>query len=206
KGAIVAGVEDNTPAAQAGVLQGDVILKFNGKEVTRQQSLQSIVSDTTIGSTVNMEILREGKPATLRVTVAEGPDGEGLTLTPEAQPDEAGADEGRVTSQHLGLGLQPLTPEVRQRLGLGADVTGVVISNVNPASDAAAKGLRPGDVLLGINQKRVSTPTEAAALVDEARAAGRDAVVLLVQRGPDVIHIGVKMVAVKEKTAAKDKK
>ncbi|HLU92276.1 MAG TPA: DegQ family serine endoprotease [Pedomonas sp.] len=206
KGAIVAGVEDNTPAAQAGVLQGDVILKFNGKEVTRQQSLQSIVSDTTIGSTVNMEILREGKPATLRVTVAERPDGDGLTLTPEAQPDEAGADEGRVTSQHLGLGLQPLTPEVRQRLGLGADVTGVVISNVNPASDAAAKGLRPGDVLLGINQKRVSTPTEAAALVDEARAAGRDAVVLLVQRGPDVIHIGVKMVAVKEKTAAKDKK
>lgn len=202
KGAIVAGIEDNTPAGRAGVRQGDVILKFNGKEVTRQQSLQSIVSDTTIGSTVNMEILREGKPATLRVTVAERPDGDGAPPAPETQQDDAtSSEEGKVTSQHLGLGLQPLTPEVRQRLGLGTDVTGVVISNVNPASDAAAKGLRPGDVLLGINQKRVSTPAEAAALVDEARNAGRDAVVLLVQRGPDVIHMGIKMMAVKEKTS-----
>lgn len=206
KGAIVAGIEDNTPAGRAGVRQGDVILKFNGKEINRQQSLQSIVSDTPIGSTVNMEILREGKPATLRVTVAERPDGEGTPPAPEAQQEETKSGEDKVTSQHLGLGLQPLTQEVRQRLGIGTDVTGVVISSVNPASDAAAKGLRPGDVLLGINQKRVATPAEAAKLVDEARSAGRDAVVLLVQRGPDVIHIGVKMMAVKEKTAAATKK
>jgi len=206
KGAIVANVEDNTPAAKAGVRQGDVILKFNGKEVTRQQSLQSIVSDTPIGSTATMEILREGKPMTLQVTVAERPTGDGLTGgQPEQQPKQEQAP-GEKTSQHLGLGLQPLTAEVRQRLGLGADVTGVVISSVNPASDAAAKGLRPGDVLLAINQKRVSTPTEAAALVEAARNAGRDAVVLLVQRGEDVIHLGIKMMALKEKAKSDAKK
>ena len=204
KGAIVANVEENTPAAQAGVKQGDVILKFDGKEVDRHHSLQSIVSETKIGSTVNMEVLREGKPMTLRVTVAERPLGDGLTGPEPEQPKQEQV-EGERTDQHLGLGLQPLTQEVRQRLGLDSDVSGVVISSVNPASDAAAKGLQPGDVLLAINQKRVSSPNEAAALVDAARKAGRDAVVLLVQRGEDVIHLGIRMMEVKDKENGKDK-
>lgn len=199
KGAIVANVEENTPAARAGMRQGDVILKFNGKEINRQQSLQSVVSDTPIGTTANMDILREGKPMTLRVTVAERPSGDD---NPDATAPKNGKEEKKdtpdQTSQHLGIGLQPLTAEVRQRLELGSDVTGAVISSVNPASDAAAKGLRPGDVLLAINQKRVKSPADAAALVDEARKAGRDAVVVLVQRGDDVIHLGIKMMALKK--------
>ena len=83
----------------------------------------------------------------------------------------------------LGISLAELTAEIRRQLRLPDTVRGVVISGVSPASDAAAQGLQRGDVILSINQRQTTTSAEAAAAVDAARGAGRDTVLMLVQRG-----------------------
>ncbi|MEX6725629.1 Do family serine endopeptidase [Parapedomonas caeni] len=193
KGAIVANVEDGTPAKQAGVRQGDVILKFDGKDVTRSRSLSAMVSETPIGSTATLDVLREGKPIKLRITIGERPGFDQVAEAAAPEPKAKTKDVEDGARKNLGLSLQPLTSELRQKLELEADVQGVVISNVNPASDAAAKGLRAGDVLLAINQKKLKTPQDAVAIVDEARKAGRGTVVVLVQRGQDIINFGIKL-------------
>lgn len=199
KGAIIANVEPNAPAARAGLRQGDVILKFDGRDITRSRTLSSIVSETPIGKSSELEVLRQGKVIKVSINIGERP---GVTVaatdteTPKEKEKSSASEES--ARQSLGLSLQPITREVRQRLELEDSVSGVVISGVNQSSDAAAKGLRTGDVLLAINQQKVPTPQAAAAIVEEARKAGRGSVVVLVQRGKDTINFGIKLLPLKK--------
>jgi serine protease Do len=138
-----------------------------------------------------MNILRAGKPTTLRVTVTERPGSEQEAKADDKTPKpEAPSTAAR---QSLGITLTPLSDEVRKRLKLEKSDTGVVIASVNQASDAAAKGLRAGDIITEINSTPVTNPDQAARLVDEARKAGRTTVLLRIRRGEDFFMVGVKM-------------
>ncbi|QYE36093.1 Do family serine endopeptidase [Polymorphobacter megasporae] len=199
-GEIVASVEPAGPAAKAGIKQGDVVVKVAGQDVTFDNTLSYIVANTTPGSTVPVGIIRGGKQIVLQATVIQRPVESvlrGTTDTPDdsdnpATPPQApGAEAAR---QSLGITLTPLTPQVRSELKLGAAVSGVVIAAIDPNSDAASNGLQRGDVILSINQMPTPTPSAAATAVGEARKAGRDTVLMFVQRGTTPPrYIGIKL-------------
>ncbi|MFQ3594577.1 MAG: Do family serine endopeptidase [Sphingomonadaceae bacterium] len=197
RGEIVAGVEPNGPAQKAGIRQGDVIVSVAGQDVTPDNTLSFIVANTPIGTRVPIQLIRQGQRQTITATIGERPNEAVLQGQPPEEPEEGresrepGAEAAR---QSLGLTLQTLTPEIRQQLGLPETVQGLVVGRVNPASNAAEQGLQRGDIVLSINQRPVRTPQEAAAIVNEARKAGRDTVLLLVQRGNrPATFIGVRM-------------
>ncbi len=186
RGEIVAGVEPRGPAEAAGIQRGDVVVRVGGQEVTPENTLSFIVANTPIGSRVPVEVIRNGQRRTLSVTIGERPS---ELLAERRQPGgegeaSASADRGsEATRRSLGLTLQPLSPEIRQQLQIPDSVQGVVVARVNPSSNAAQENLQRGDIIISINQKPVRTPQDAAEAVAEARRAGRDSVLLFVQRG-----------------------
>lgn len=205
-GEIVASVEANGPAARAGVRQGDVIVAVNNRAVNYENSLSYLVATTPIGTAVPIELMREGKRMKLTATIAQRPaenivaQRAGLPSDDDETPAEdnskaPGIEQARAS---LGITLQPLTSALRQQLKLDDKVQGVVIAGISPSSDAASKGLQRGDIIVKIGQRAVASPAEAAAAVDAARKAGRDTVLMLVQRGSiPPRFIGVKLMPAK---------
>ncbi len=187
RGEIVAAVEPSGPARAAGLLQGDVVVKVNGQDVSPDNSLSYIVANTPIGTKVPIEVMRGGKRLTLMASIGERPTEASLLGAPERddstdkdETDQPGAEAAR---KSLGLTLQAITPEIRQQLRLPETVKGVVVARVSPSSNAAEEGLQRGDIIVSVNQQPVASPQEAVNVVSEARKAGRDTVLLFVQRG-----------------------
>ncbi|MGN6057017.1 MAG: Do family serine endopeptidase [Sphingomicrobium sp.] len=184
-GEIVRTVVPNGPAARGGLAQGDVIVKVNGQQVTPDQTVSYLVANTQVGSRVPLEIIRGGKRATVYVQVAERP-------TEEALNKLSGGDTGQGTDQGtpatapqkaLGLSLAPLSPELARSANLPPTARGVIITSVDPNSDAGQQGLQRGDLIVSVNNQRVTTPAQAIAAIDAARKSGRSSVLLLVKRG-----------------------
>ena len=179
EGALVAGVNDGGPADKAGIKAGDVILSFDGKPVKDMHALPLIVAETTIGATVPVEVWRHDKTDTLKATVAElQPETTAATTTPAPN---AVPSETAIAS--LGLSLAPLSAKMRDQYHLGADQKGVVVTAVTPGGPAAARGLKPGDVVLEVQQQEVSSPADVVGRLDAVRREGRPSVLMLIQRG-----------------------
>jgi serine protease Do len=187
RGEIVARVEPGQPAARAGVQQGDVIVKVNGQEITPENTLSYIVAGQPVGSKVQIDVIRNGKPVPLTAVLAERPPEDQLASNDDDADKDGVPDSGQAAPSTLrnalGLSLQTLTPQIAQQLGLTPGTRGVVVTGVDDSSDAASKGLQPRDVILAIAQRPVSNTVEAAAAVDAAKKAGFKSVLLLVQRG-----------------------
>ena len=204
RGEIVRSVEPAGPAARAGIKQGDVVVRVAGQDVTFDNTLSFIVANATIGSKVPIEVIRDGKRQTFTATIVQRPSEAVVRGTPEtdedaqANPGSQSAPGAEAARQSLGITLQPLTNEVRAQLKLAPTVQGVVIAAINPNSDAATQGLQRGDVILSINQRATPSPAAAAAAVDDARKAGRDTVLMLIQRSTTPPqYIGIKLQAKK---------
>jgi serine protease Do len=188
RGQIVSRVEPSQPAARAGIQQGDVIVKVAGQDITSDNTLSYIVARLTVGSQVPIELIRNGKPMTVTAVLSERPPEEQLAASDDDDDDGNPATPPGQTSPasiraELGVSLQTLTPALAQQLGLPASVRGVVVSGVDPSSDASTKGIQPRDVILAINQRTVANTTEAAAAIDAAKKGGLKTVLLLIQRG-----------------------
>ncbi|HEX2113983.1 MAG TPA: DegQ family serine endoprotease [Alphaproteobacteria bacterium] len=175
EGALVAAVTPDSPAAKAGIKQGDVILGIDGKPVERLKDLTLNVANQKAGSKVALSVWRDGRTQDLQASIAQMPQEIAQAGSP-ASPE-------RAETGQLGLALAPLTPELRQRFGLEDDVKGVVVTAVRPGSPAAEIGLRPGDVVKKVNQTDVTAPRQLIQQIEVARKDGRDAVLLLVARG-----------------------
>jgi serine protease Do len=180
KGALVAEVQPNSPAAKAGVHQGDVIVKFNGQDVEKLRDLPRLVAETPAGKSVDIEVWRDRQTQDLQTTIAalKGQDKQmaaGEQQDDQAKPEKAGA---------LGLQLAPLDSQMRQRLHLKKDVKGVVVAGVQDDGPAAELGIQPGDVIMSINNKPVGTPKQAADALKEIQASpDKNALLLLNRRG-----------------------
>jgi serine protease Do len=198
-GEIVASVEPNGPAAKAGIKQGDVVVRVANQDVTYDNTLSYIVANVTPGTRVPIGLIRNGKPLTLDATVIQRPSEIALRgTTPsddsDATPDAPAVAPGTAAAKaSLGITLTPLTPAVREELKLDAKTSGVVIAAISPDSDAAEEGLQRGDVILSINQVPTPSPAAAAAVVAEAKKAGRDTVLMFVQHGGRSAFVGVKL-------------
>ncbi|HEX8670011.1 MAG TPA: Do family serine endopeptidase [Allosphingosinicella sp.] len=201
QGELIRSVTPGGPAARAGIEQGDVVVSVNGQPVTPDQSLAYLVSRQPVGSRIPLEVIRNGQRRSVTIAVAERPTDEELSRlsgveseTPVTDPAEnQQSTSQRSTRESLGLTVQTLTPEIARSLRLAdANVRGVVISSVNPNSDAAGKGIQTGDIILSINQRPTRTPEEAAAAVQAARTAGRKSVLLQIRRGNNPpVYFGV---------------
>lgn len=186
RGEFIQGVQEDGAAAKAGIKAGDVVISINGKDVTPDQTLSFIVANIKPGTTVPVELIRNGKRQTVRATVAERP-------APEKMAEAFGQDEEEfaeedpdqneaATSEALGLAVVELTAGIARQVGVPADTKGVVIAAVDPNSDAAAKRLRRGDVILSANGRATVSADDLSAAVEAARSDGRDAVLLRIKR------------------------
>ncbi|MBA3526433.1 MAG: Do family serine endopeptidase [Sphingomonas sp.] len=185
RGELVRSVQPGAPAALGGIQQGDVILRVNGREVNPDETVSYLIANTRVGSRVPLDIIRGGRAMRVTVAVGQRPTEEELARELGVEEEGSGQDDAPASpaSQTLGLSLQQLTPQISRALNLPAGARGVVISAVDPSSDAAEKGLQRGDVILSINRQAVSDPAQVAAAVAAARRAGRTSVLLLVKRG-----------------------
>ena len=177
-GALVAGVTPDGPAAKAGIEPGDVVTRFDGKEVSSMRGLPRIVSQTPIGKKVDVELLRKGQKLTLQAVIGrlqEDADAD----DPSKPKEQSGAPStGQVM---MGMRLAPLTDDLRKMYGLDQKVKGVVVTSVEPQSQAAQKGIKVGDVIVEASQDAVSSAEDVAKSIEKVRKAGRKAILLRVE-------------------------
>jgi len=178
-GAMIAGVTEGGPAETAKFRNGDVVIRFNDMTVADMRALPRIVADTAIGREVPVVVWRDGKEVTLQAKVGELPDDQKVA---SAAPDKPSPVVSLDLSE-LGLRLSPITPESREQFQLGADQRGVLVTAVAQGTPAADKGLKPGDVIVEVQQEEVLTPNDVQERVERVRKANRRSVLMLVQTG-----------------------
>jgi serine protease Do len=189
KGALVAGVFDDGPAREAGVEPGDVILKFDGKDVPHVRQLPRIVAETVIGKDIEVEVWRKGKIVNLQVQVGE------LKEDKVALAKSSSSDEETKTStvSALGMTLSSITDDLRKRYEVQDGVAGVVVTKVETDSAAAEKGIRPGDVIVEVGQEEVSSPDEVVTKVTAVQDSKRKSVLILLQRAEDLRFVALRL-------------
>jgi serine protease Do len=172
-GAIAAQVTPDSPAGRAGLKNGDVIDSLNGEKIENGSALQVAVSEIAPGTTIELGLLRNGNPETLKVQVGEFHKDAEMA----SDGDAAAPQKGK-----LGLAVAELTADVRQQLHIPSQVNGVAVESVRPASPAEDAGLTPGDVILEVDRKPVTSPDQ---FVSEAHAnpAGKDLLLLVWSQG-----------------------
>jgi serine protease Do len=171
QGAIVADVTPDSPASRAGLKQGDVITGLNGQPISNGSALQVDVAGVAPGSTISLNVIRDGQPQTVRLRVG----------TYDAKGTQVAANDGsggHANTGKLGLGVGDVTSDVRQQLNLPDNVKGAVVQQVRPASPAEDAGLQPGDVILQVN--RQPTPNANQFVSTVHGAAGNNDMLLLV--------------------------
>jgi serine protease Do len=183
KGALVASVEPDSPAAKAGLQPGDVILALDGRKVATPRDLAIDVARVKPGTDAKLDILRDGSASTVTVAVA--------TMQNDRTVDRGATEPGQ---ERVGVALAPLTPEVRGQLDLPARTTGAVVAEVQPGSPAEQAGLREGDVIVGVGGQAVGSPDEASKAIRSA-AKKDHAVALRILREGRSAFVAIDMAA-----------
>ena len=177
RGALIAGIDDKGPAKPAGIEAGDVVVKFDGKDIKEMRDLPRIVADTPVGKDVQVLIIRKGKEQTKTVRLGRLEDGE--KPVPASAKSEPPAEKS-VVQRTLGLQLSDMSDELRQRYKIKDSVKGVVITNVDAASVAADKRLVAGSVLVAIEQEQITNASDVGTRVEALKKAGKKTALLLV--------------------------
>ena len=185
RGALVAGIDDKGPAKPAGIEPGDVIVKFDGRDIKEMRDLPRIVADAPVGKQVEVVIIRKGKEITKHVTLGRLDDTEkraSLDKESGGERDSGTPGEGdrRVVQRALGLDLSNLTDRLRREHKIKSSVKGVLITAVDPNSPAAEKRLQPGMVIAEVQQEPVETTADLQKRLDQLKKDGKKSVVLLV--------------------------
>ena len=177
RGALIAGVDDKGPAKPAGIEPGDVVVKFDGKDIKEMRDLPKIVAETPVGKDVEVVIIRKGVEEKRKVKLGRLDDGvKQAALTPKKDSPE----EKTVVKKALGLDLANLTDELRKKHKIKDKVKGVLITGVDANSPAAEKRLSPGMVIAEVQQQPVASAAELQSRIDKLKKDGKKSVVLLV--------------------------
>nr|WP_246161532.1 DegQ family serine endoprotease [Segnochrobactrum spirostomi] len=176
KGALVAGVTEGGPAAKAGIQPGDVIISFDGRDVPKMSDLPRMVADTDIGKAVDVVVLRKGKQDTIQVTLQRLDEKAEAAANADDQPTDQAKP---ATDKVAGLTLSELSPDLKTKYKIADSVKGVVVTDVDPASNAAEKRIQAGDVIVEVAQEAVTSPKDVVAKFDKAKKDGRKTVLLL---------------------------
>ncbi len=182
RGALVAKVLPDSPAQKAGLQVGDVILSFNGQEVQKSSQLPPMVGGSPIDKPAEVEVLRNGKRQIIRVDVKQLPKGDMVAEIPRNEPEP-------VVEDRAGLIVRDLSSDERQLLGIEGD-TGVLISEVKPGAGRVA-GLKAGDVILMINNHKITSTKDYIRIIQSSRPGKNLAV--LVQREEGALFVPLRL-------------
>jgi len=180
RGALVAGVDDRGPAKPAGIEPGDVVVKFDGRDIKEMRDLPRIVADTPVGKEIEVVVIRKGKEETHKVKVGRLEDGERMAAADTKK--DAAPDGKSVVQKTLGLELSRLSDDLRKKFRIRDNIKGVVVTGVD-ASVAAAppdKRLAPGDVIVEVQYESVVNPADMQSRLDQLKAQGKKVAMLLV--------------------------
>nr|WP_242651015.1 Do family serine endopeptidase [Yoonia tamlensis] len=178
RGALVTDVPAG-PAEDAGMLAGDVIVNFDSVAIEDTRELVRIVGNSPVGKEVPVTVLRGGELEELTVVLGRRETSEAVAFPASQEPEIAPED-----AEILGLMLSPVTPELTDQFGLNV-AEGLVITAINPASEAASKGLLEGDVITEAGQQPVAAISDLESRIQEAKDGGRKSLLMLVRRGGD---------------------
>ncbi len=178
-GALVTDIMKDSPAARAGIKQGDAITAVGEKAVSAPNDLSRLVADLSPGDKETVTVWRFGKSVDLKVEIGSNDDG------------KANAEEAIPARPRIGVALADLTPKIRERLSLSHDIQGAVVANVSADKPAAEAGLKAGDVILSVNDKTIHDASEAKSAVAEVGKAKKKSVLLLIQRGNNKTFVAV---------------
>lgn len=181
-GALLAGIQSDSPAAAAGLQPGDVIQAVNGAKITNPRELALNVASVVPGVEAHLSVLRDGQTKDVTVTVGTLPNEQ----TASNDAEGAGQDHAQ-----LGLALAPLSPDDRDQHGVPDGTTGALVQGVQPGSPAETAGLQPGDVIVGIGTHPVTSPAEAATAMHAAINGSDHAMALRIIRGGQPLFVGV---------------
>ncbi|QFS98790.1 putative periplasmic serine endoprotease DegP-like precursor [Labrenzia sp. THAF191b] len=191
-GALVAGVTDDGPAAKAKIEPGDVIIKFDGKDVDTMRELPRMVAETEIGKEVEITVLRKGEEVAISVILEQLVETEvtEASATEEEEPAEKPVEKSEV----LGMSLAVLDDALRKQFSIDEDVSGVVVTEVKPGTSAEEKRVMAGDVIKEVAQETVETPEDVMAEVDKLKKDNRrSALLLLANPTGDVRFVPVRI-------------
>lgn len=176
-GALVSGVTPGGPGDKSGLKPGDIILGFAGQKVTSMKGLPRLVARAKIGEAAKVKILRQGETKTFDIVVGRMQDGDDFARLPK--PDAA-AEENQPKT-FLGLGISPLTAQIRDQLGLSEALKGLVVTHVDATSVAAEQNIQIGDVITEVQQDVITAPEQAMEKVDQLTKAGAKSVLVLIE-------------------------
>ena len=191
-GALVASVTEKGPAEVAGIQPGDVILGFDGKEVSDMRRLPRLVAETPVDKSVPVTLWRKHALATVRVKVGRLEETDEQQASAKAAPKKTAPSETGIVKT-LGMTLSGITPELKDKYSLGDDAKGVVVVNVAKDSSAADKGFQVGDLIMEAAQEEVKNPEDLASKIAAAKKSGRKSILLLVQRQGDLRFVALRV-------------
>ena len=178
KGALIASVTEAGPADEAGMQAGDVIIRFDGKDVVKSRDLPRIVAETPVETTVDVEVVRGGERKILSVTLGELEQAENGGLLSRTQTKEK-TNNTRI--ENIGLTVAPLTEELAEKFDLDTGETGIVVVEVTDGSPAANKGVQPGDIIRRLNQSAITSVDRLTEGIASAKKEGRKGVLMLIE-------------------------
>ncbi|MEP9396220.1 DegQ family serine endoprotease [Mesorhizobium sp. KR2-14] len=191
KGALVAGVIKGGPVDDGTIQPGDVITKFDGKDVHEMRDLPRVVAESPVGKAVDVELVRKGAEQSVKVTLGRLEDGE--KLSKEEVKQTKGGD-AVATASVLGMTVGDLDEAARAQFGINADVAGVVIREVDPNSPAAERGIAAGEVITEIAQESVATPKDVMDRIAALKEQGRkNALLMLASKSGELRFVTVRM-------------
>jgi serine protease Do len=186
RGVLVANVIADGPAAKAGLKRNDIIISFGGQEVPDLRRFPRFVANARVGSTLDIVVWRQGKETPLKIRIGEQEEPEKQNVAAQGAKKPVEPDQPVASNiEQLGLTLQKATDQLRERYGLSDQVKGVVVTQVAPNSSAAEKQLQPGDVILEVDQKSVTSPAEVIDIVGKLQQQKKRSVLLFVERQGD---------------------
>ncbi|HEX6648775.1 MAG TPA: DegQ family serine endoprotease [Pyrinomonadaceae bacterium] len=183
RGAIVTSVQNGGPAERAGLKRGDVITAINKQPVVDTNVLRNVVASMPPGSNVQVSAVRNGHDQNFQVALAELPD------KPEPENEDTTSTAPGVGNEKFGLTLQPLSAEIASRVGLDADDQGVLVTRVDPAGNAAAAGIRQGDLIQEVNRQPVRTVAQFNTAMQQS---GAKPALVLIKRRNAVTYVTLK--------------
>jgi len=187
RGVLVANVVADGPAAKAGLKRNDIILSFAGTDVPDLRRFPRFVANARVGSTVDIVVWRGGKEVPLKLKIGEQEEAEKTNVSAQGPAKKPPEQDQAVTStiEQLGLTLQKISDQLREKYGLSDSAKGVVVTKVAADSPAAEKQLQAGDLILEVDQKPVTTPQEVTEIVAKLQAQKKRSVLLFVERQGD---------------------
>ena len=192
KGVVVSDVTPNAPAQKAGLSAGDVILKFGEVEVNEPKTFSRLVAETTIGTKLELTVIKDAKQQRLPIEIEELRDNPAMVKPPVVHISEVA--ENVFFISELGLRVSAITPELRQAHNIPVGLSGMVVVDVVPESDAALKGIKAGYVIVKADKKDVFDIDSFKTYINEAKAENNRPILLLLQDGEAVHFAALKLI------------